>query len=79
MKTHNYEKMTKYMTTRWHRAPDILLSQGNYRPEVGFWSIGYLIGEMATGKSMFPGKSQLNQLECTIKLIGNLPDNLIKF
>ena len=78
-KTHNYEKMTEYMATRWYRAPEILLSQGNYGPEVDFWSIGCLIGEMATGKPMFPGKSQLNQLECIIKLIGNLPDNLIKF
>ena len=34
---------------------------------------------MATGNAMFPGDNQINQLEYIIKLIGNLPENLVKF
>ena len=75
----SYEKMTDYMATRWYRAPELILGQGNYGPEIDFWSIGCLIGEMATGNAMFPGDSQINQLEYIIKIIGNLPENLVKF
>ena len=78
-KSNTYEKMTDYMATRWYRAPELILGQGNYGPEIDFWSIGCLIGEMATGEAMFPGDNQINQLEYIIKLIGNLPDNLVKF
>ena len=73
-KENNYEKMTEYITTRWYRAPELILGQGNYGPEIDFWSIGCLIGEMADGNPMFPGDNQINQIECIIKLLGNLPE-----
>ena len=72
-----YEKMTEYITTRWYRAPEMILGQGNYGPEVDFWSIGCLMGEMASGNPMFPGENQINQLEYIIKLLGPLPDCLV--
>ena len=78
-KTHNYAKMTDYMATRWYRAPEIILSQGIYGPEVDYWSIGCIMGELADGKPMLPGDNQLNQLEYIIKLIGNLPENLVEY
>ena len=78
-KNNTFEKMTDYMATRWYRAPELILGQGNYGPEIDFWSIGCLIGEMATGNAMFPGDNQINQLEYIIKLIGNLPEDLVKF
>ena len=76
--TNNYEKMTEYITTRWYRAPELILGQGNYGPEIDLWSIGCLMGEMADGNPMFPGDCQFNQLECIIKLLGNLPKNLVE-
>ena len=77
-KTKVYEKMTEYITTRWYRAPELILGQGNYGPEIDFWSIGCLMGEMADGNPVFPGEDEVNQLECIIKLIGNLPEELVK-
>lgn len=73
-----YEKMTEYITTRWYRAPELLLGQGNYGPEIDYWAIGCLMGEMADGNPVFPGDDEINQLECIIKLIGNLPEELVK-
>ena len=75
----SYEKMTDYIATRWYRAPEIILGEGNYGPEADFWSIGCLMGEMANGNAMFPGESEFNQLEYIIKLLGNLPECLVKF
>ena len=78
-KTNKFEKMTDYMATRWYRAPEIILGQGNYGPEIDFWSIGCIMGEMADGNALFPGENQINQLEYIIKLLGNLPEELIHF
>ena len=77
-KEKKYEKMTEYITTRWYRAPELLLGQGIYGPEIDFWAIGCLMGEMADGNPMFAGEDEINQLECIIKLIGNLPEELVK-
>ena len=78
-KTNKFEKMTDYMATRWYRAPEIILGQGNYGPEIDFWSIGCIMGEMADGNALFPGENQINQLEYIIKLLGNLPEELIEY
>ena len=77
--TNNYEKMTEYMATRWYRAPELILSQGIYGPEIDFWSIGCIMGELSDGKPMFPGDNQINQLEYIIKLIGNLPEEQVNY
>ena len=77
-KEKKYEKMTEYITTRWYRAPELLLGQGFYGPEIDFWAIGCLMGEMADGNPVFAGEDEINQLECIIKLIGNLPEELVK-
>ena len=78
-KTNNLQKMTDYVATRWYRAPEVILGQGNYGPEIDFWSIGCLMGEMSTGKVLFPGDNQINQLEYIIKILGNLPEYLVNF
>jgi mitogen-activated protein kinase 1/3 len=32
--------MTDYVTTRWFRAPELLLSQTDYDGAVDMWSVG---------------------------------------
>ena len=78
-KANNLQKMTDYVATRWYRAPEVILGQGSYGPEIDFWSIGCLMGEMANGKPLFPGDNQFNQLEYIIKIMGNLPEYLVNF
>ena len=34
------------------------------------WSVGCILGEMYTGKAIFPGTSTLNQIERIIELLG---------
>ena len=54
--------MTEYVATRWYRAPEILLGSSSYTKAVDMWSIGCILAEMYTGKSIFPGTSTLNQV-----------------
>lgn len=39
-------KMTAYVTTRWYRAPEILLWHGVYGVEVDLFSVGCIFAEM---------------------------------
>ena len=73
----NIGAMTDYVATRWYRSPELLLSNGIYGPEVDYWAIGCIMGELADGNPMFPGENEVDQLDCIIKVLGNLPEDLI--
>jgi len=72
----NVDAMTDYVATRWYRSPELLLSNGIYGPEVDYWAIGCIMGELADGNPMFPGENEVDQLDCIIKVLGNLPSDL---
>ena len=76
-KNNNQDSMTDYVATRWYRSPELLLSGGIYGPEVDYWAIGCIMGELADGNPMFPGENEVDQIECIIKILGNLPEYLI--
>lgn len=52
--------MTEYVATRWYRAPEILLGSKMYSKSVDMWSVGCILGEMITGKVIFPGNEILS-------------------
>jgi len=62
--------MTEYVATRWYRAPEIVLGSTHYSKAVDMWSVGCILGELITGKAIFPGKSTLNQIELILDLLG---------
>lgn len=62
--------LTEYVATRWYRAPEILLGSTKYSKAVDMWSVGCILGELITGKSLFPGTSTLNQIERILELTG---------
>ena len=73
MENNNISQMTDYVATRWYRAPELLLSEGIYGPEVDYWAIGCIMGELIDGNPIFPGDDEYDQLNYIIKIIGNLP------
>ena len=76
-KNNNITEMTDYVATRWYRSPELLLSGGIYGPDVDFWAVGCIMGELADGNPMFPGENETDQINCIIKVLGNLPDELV--
>ena len=70
----NSEKLTDYVATRWYRAPELLISQGEYNTEVDYWAIGCIMGELADGNPLFPGENEIDQIHCIQKVLGNLTD-----
>uniref|UniRef100_A0A8C4VHB7 mitogen-activated protein kinase n=1 Tax=Gopherus evgoodei TaxID=1825980 RepID=A0A8C4VHB7_9SAUR len=53
---HADAEMTGYVVTRWYRAPEVILNWMHYNQTVDIWSVGCIMAEMLTGKTLFKGK-----------------------
>lgn len=62
--------LTDYVATRWYRAPEILLGSTKYTYGVDIWAVGCILGEIITGRPLFPGTSTMNQIERIIEVTG---------
>ncbi|NXC18917.1 CDK3 kinase, partial [Corythaeola cristata] len=61
---------THEVVTLWYRAPEILLRCKYYATSVDIWSIGCIFAEMVTGKALFPGDSEIDQLFRIFRTLG---------
>ena len=66
---------THEVVTLWYRPPDVLLGSKTYGTTVDIWSIGCIFAEMVTGKPLFMGKSESDQLKKIFKIRGTPSDN----
>jgi mitogen-activated protein kinase 15 len=64
------EVMTHYVSTRWYRAPELVLGSNRYHEGVDMWAVGCIVGELYTGRPMFPGISPIDQLERVVAWTG---------
>lgn len=55
--------MTGYVSTRYYRAPEIMLTWQKYDVAVDIWSTGCIFAEMLEGKPLFPGKDRMLLLQ----------------
>jgi serine/threonine protein kinase len=65
--------MTDYVSTRWYRAPELLLGSEDYTMSVDMWAIGCIFAELLTRRPFLPGADSENQLKLIINMIG-VPD-----
>ena len=66
-----------YIQSRYYRAPEVILEIG-YDYKIDMWSLGCVIAELWTGRPIFPGKDELDQLFCMIDVIGLPPAYLLE-
>jgi cyclin-dependent kinase len=66
---------THEVVTLWYRPPDVLLGSKNYLTTVDIWSIGCIFAEMVTGKPLFTGVSDTDQLKKIFKIRGTPNEN----
>ncbi|XP_024148257.1 mitogen-activated protein kinase 14A isoform X3 [Oryzias melastigma] len=71
------DEMTGYVATRWYRAPEIMLNWMHYNMTVDIWSVGCIMAELLTGRTLFPGTDHINQLQQIMRLTGTPPAALI--
>uniref|UniRef100_A0AAX7UB15 mitogen-activated protein kinase n=1 Tax=Astatotilapia calliptera TaxID=8154 RepID=A0AAX7UB15_ASTCA len=70
---HTDDEMTGYVATRWYRAPEIMLNWMHYNMTVDIWSVGCIMAELLTGRTLFPGTDHINQLQQIMRLTGTPP------
>ncbi|KAL4804465.1 kinase-like domain-containing protein [Aspergillus unguis] len=58
------------VVTLWYRAPDVLLGSRTYNTSIDMWSIGCIIAEMLTGRALFPGTTNEDQLQKIFRVMG---------
>jgi serine/threonine protein kinase len=66
--------MTTYVSTRWYRAPEIILCAPNYSTPVDMFAVGCIAAELYRLFPLFPGSGEVDQLQRILKLLGNLED-----
>ncbi|EEB15811.1 mitogen-activated protein kinase ERK-A, putative [Pediculus humanus corporis] len=63
-------EMTGYVATRWYRAPEIMLNWMHYNQTVDIWSVGCIMAELITGRTLFPGTDHIHQLSLIMEILG---------
>ena len=66
------ESNISYICSRYYRPPELILGSTSYTCSVDMWSAGCVIAEMVTGKPLFAGKTQNDQLIEIIKVLGSI-------
>ncbi len=61
---------TDYVSTRWYRAPEVLLRSTVYSSPVDVWACGAIMAELYTLRPMFPGSSEQDQLHKVCSVLG---------
>ncbi|EEB07615.1 CMGC/RCK/MAK protein kinase Pit1 [Schizosaccharomyces japonicus yFS275] len=62
---------TEYISTRWYRAPELLLRDPSYSSPVDVYAVGCMAFEIATLRPIFPGRDDLDQLYKMCEVLGS--------
>jgi len=65
---------TPLVATLWYRAPELLLGAEQYSASIDIWAAGCLYAELIRRQPLFPGKSELDQLDTIFRNIGSPTD-----
>ncbi|XP_071839954.1 uncharacterized protein [Apostichopus japonicus] len=64
------KQYTPIVVTLWYRAPELLLAIKEYSVKIDMWSVGCIFAEFLTMKPLFPGRSEIDQLNRIFKELG---------
>ena len=59
---HSQPPYTEYVSTRWYRAPEVLLRKADYSAPVDMFALGAIMAELFTLKPLFPGSTEVCSL-----------------
>jgi len=61
---------TEYVSTRWYRAPEVLLQASVYNSAVDMWAMGAIIAELFSLRPLFPGSSEADEIYKICSILG---------
>ena len=68
---------TEYISTRWYRAPECLLTDGFYNYKMDLWGVGCVMFEMCSLFPLFPGDNEIDQISKIQNILGGFSQELI--
>ncbi|XP_074728110.1 serine/threonine-protein kinase MAK isoform X1 [Strix uralensis] len=61
---------TDYVSTRWYRAPEVLLRSSIYSSPIDMWAVGSIMAELYTLRPLFPGTSEVDEIFKICQVLG---------
>lgn len=61
---------TDYVSTRWYRAPEVLLRSTSYSSPIDIWAVGCIMAEVYTLRPLFPGASEIDTIFKICQVLG---------
>ena len=68
---------TEYISTRWYRAPECLLTDGYYNYKMDMWGVGCVFFEIVALFPLFPGTNELDQIQKIHSVVGTPSPELL--
>ena len=68
---------TEYISTRWYRPPECLLTDGYYNHKMDYWGVGCVYFEVLALFPLFPGNNELDQVHKIHNILGTPSDTLL--
>lgn len=68
--------MTPGLVTLWYRPPELLLGSKNQTTAIDMWAVGCILGELLIHKPLLPGKTEIQQIDLIIDLLGTPSDSI---
>jgi len=62
--------LTEYVSTRWYRAPELILASKFYNEKVDVFALAANMAELYLGRPIFPGRSTNDQFETVVSILG---------
>ena len=69
---------TEYISTRWYRAPECLLTDGYYGYKMDCWGVGCVMFEIIGLFPLFPGTDELDQINKIHNVLGTPSKQLLE-
>ena len=69
---------TEYISTRWCRSPECLLTDGYYNYKMDIWGLGCVFFEILTLAPLFPGDDEIDEVNKINYILGSPPEELFQ-
>ena len=69
---------TEYISTRWYRSPECLLTDGYYNYKMDIWGLGCVFFEILTLIPLFPGDDEIDEVNKINYILGSPSEELFE-
>ena len=70
-------RLFAYIQSRFYRAPEVILGS-SYSYAIDMWSLGCVLAEVCTGRPLFRGEDEREQLQAIMEVLGPPPEKFVE-